>query len=328
MSAISGEPIGARAARVAVFGVGHVGRHHARIYAGLRGAELVAVVDRDRARAEAVAGMHGAAVAERPADLIGRIDAASVAVPTSAHQEVAEELLAGGIDVLVEKPLAGSAAAARALIELAERHGRILMPGHPERFNPAIQAAVKLVERPLFVESQRLAPFSERSLDIDVIMDLMIHDLDVLRWLVPQPVVRVDAVGVAVLSASVDIANVRLEFEGGCVANLTASRVSSTKLRKLRFFQPAGYLSIDYANQALKRLQVVPGADGKLRIDATALPVEPAEPLERELAAFVEAVRRRAPPPVTAREALASIELALRVQQSMQARAALHGLAQ
>ena len=326
MNAIAGELIGARAVRVAVVGVGHVGRHHARIYAGLREVELVVVVDRDRARAEAVAGMYGAAVADRPAELIGRIDAASVAVPTSAHQEVAQELLAGGIDVLVEKPLAGSVQAARALIEAAERGGRILMPGHPERFNPAIVAAAILVDRPLFVETQRLAPFTERSLDIDVIMDLMIHDLDVLRWLVREPVVRVDAVGVPVLSASVDIASARLEFEGGCVANLTASRVSSSRLRKLRCFQPAGYLSVDYAEQELKRLTVTRGANGRPQIESAAVPVQKAEPLERELQAFADAVRRRQAPAVTAREALASIELALEVQRVMQERARRRGL--
>jgi predicted dehydrogenase len=323
MNTIAGEPIGARAVRVAVVGVGHVGRHHARIYAGLRGVELVAVVDRDRARAEAVAGLYGAAVADRPDELVGRIDAASVAVPTSDHQEVAQQLLAGGVDVLVEKPLAGSVQAARDLVALAERSGRILMPGHPERFNPAIAAAAALVDRPLFIESQRLSPFTERSLDIDVIMDLMIHDLDIILWLVRAPVVRVDAVGVAVLSATVDIANARLEFEGGCVANLTASRVSADRLRKLRCFQPAGYLSVDYTSQELKRLIVVRQPDGRPRIEAAALPVPKAEPLERELEAFIAAVRRRQSPAITAREALASIELAFEVQRAMEARAQL-----
>jgi predicted dehydrogenase len=308
-----------RPLRVGVVGVGHLGRQHARIYAALPGVELVAVADLVAERAHAVAALYGAAALGDAGELIGKVEAASVAVPTSAHLEVARTLLLGGVDLLVEKPLAPDPAAARALVELAESCGRRLMPGHLERFNPALQAAAAWIERPLFLEAQRLSPFTERSLDIDVVLDLMIHDLDLIRHLVGAPVRSIDAVGVAVLSARADIASVRLRFENGCVADLTASRVSPERLRKLRVFQPAGYLSIDYLEQEAKRLTLVGQPGQRPRLETESLPVTKAEPLALELAGFVEAVRRGQPAPIDPRDALEALELGWRIRAAMAA---------
>ncbi len=255
--------------RIAVVGVGSFGRNHARVYRELaqerhqagaagepvRGSlgrlELAAVVDGDRVRAEAVAAEYGARAYSDLDALLAheRIDAASVAVPTNAHLAVGRRLLEAGIDVLVEKPLAVDLPEADALIELACRHGRVAQAGHLERFNPAVRAVLPHVTRPMFFEVHRLSVFTPRSLDVDVVMDLMIHDLDVVLSLVDSPVRDLRAVGLPVLTPKVDIANVRVEFESGCVANFTASRVSTERVRKLRFFQPQQYISLDYSRR-------------------------------------------------------------------------------
>ena len=260
--------------RIAVVGVGSFGRNHARVYrelaserrqAGAAGQlELAAVVDRDRARAEAVAAEFGARAYTDVDALLAneKIDAASVAVPTIAHLAVARTLLEAGIDVLVEKPLAVDLAEADALIELARRHGRVAQAGHLERFNPAVRAALPHVTRPMFFEVHRLSVFTPRSLDVDVVMDLMIHDLDVVLSLVDSPVRDIRAVGLPVLTPKVDIANVRVEFESGCVANFTASRVSTERVRKLRFFQPQQYVSLDYSRRDVFMLTVKPAGAG------------------------------------------------------------------
>ncbi|MBI4464769.1 MAG: Gfo/Idh/MocA family oxidoreductase, partial [Acidobacteria bacterium] len=238
-----------QATKVAVVGVGRFGRQHVRVYHELPEAELVGVYDADAARCEEVAQEYGCRAFARLEDLYGHVQAASVAVPTESHAEIGCKLLEAGIDVLVEKPMARSLAEADALIAAAEKHNRILQVGHLERFNPAVEAAHAIAHSPLFFEVHRLSVFSPRSLDVDVVLDLMIHDLDIVLSLVDSEPEEIHAVGLPVLSPKVDIANVRLCFQNGCVANFTASRVSTEQVRKLRWFQPQEYISVDYARQ-------------------------------------------------------------------------------
>lgn len=291
---------------------------------------LAAVADLDPARATALARQFGpdVAVFNDLAELIARggIQAASVAVPTVQHLNVAGRLMAAGVDVLIEKPLAATLADADKLINLAKLHGRIAQVGHLERFNPAVQATLPLVSRPMFFEVHRLSVFSPRSLDIDVVLDLMIHDLDVVLTLAKSPVKEVRAVGLPILSPQVDIANVRLEFESGCVANFTASRVSTEKVRKLRFFQPQQYISVDYTRQDVLVFTVapaaqpagiaVPGAPGS-PIQIAKPSVHSQEPLQAELRAFVEAVRHRSQPVVPLEDGRRALALALDIQATM-----------
>src|SRR6185436_12959631 len=228
--------------KTAVIGVGHLGKHHARLYAELPGVELVGVVDLQPARAAEIAQSHGTQTFADYRELFGKVDAVSLAVPTTDHARIGADLLEHGIDILVEKPIASTLDEARLLIDTAARQGRILQTGHVERFNPVVTAAIEVATTPQFFEIHRLAVFTPRSLDIDVVLDLMIHDLDIVLRLVKSPVAEVRAVGIPVLSRKADIANARVEFENGCVANLTASRVSFEKTRKLRFFQPHDYI--------------------------------------------------------------------------------------
>ncbi|MES1258312.1 MAG: Gfo/Idh/MocA family oxidoreductase, partial [Acidobacteriota bacterium] len=234
--------------RVAVVGTGAFGKNHARVVSESSRAELTHVVDTNLRRAREFA--HGAAVTADYRDLVGRVDAAIIAVPTLAHAEVGCALLEAGIDVLIEKPIASTLREADQLVEAAERHGRILQVGHLERFNPAVVALEKLATLPLFFEVHRMSVFTLRSLDVDVVLDLMIHDLDIVLGFARGELKEIRAAGISVLSPKVDIANVRLEFTDGCIANLTASRVSTDKVRKLRLFQPQQYISVDYAKQA------------------------------------------------------------------------------
>ena len=231
--------------RVAVIGVGHLGQHHARLLASMDGVELVGIVDTKPGRAEDVAAKYGTKAWPASSDLLGRVDAVTIAVPTVSHLDVALPFLARGVSALVEKPVAPTVADAERLIGTAASAGAILAAGHTERFNPAVVAALPLVTDPRFVEVHRLGTFPERSLDIDVVFDLMIHDLDVVLSLVPSEVESLDAVGVPVLTGKVDIANARIRFANGCIANLTASRISRDRVRKIRFFQPSAYVSID-----------------------------------------------------------------------------------
>src|SRR5690348_11578223 len=291
---------------------------------------LAAVADMDSARATALAQQFGpdVAVFSDLAELIARggIQAASVAVPTVQHLNVASQLMAAGIDVLIEKPLAATLADADKLISLAKQHGRIAQVGHLERFNPAVQATLPLVSRPMFFEVHRLSVFSPRSLDIDVVLDLMIHDLDVVLTLAKSPVKEVRAVGLPILSRQVDIANVRLEFESGCVANFTASRVSTERVRKLRFFQPQQYISIDYTRQDVLVFTVAP-ADEPIDVALPGAPgspiqvVKPAvqaqEPLQAELRAFIQSVRQRSQPLVSLEDGRRALALALEIQAAM-----------
>ncbi len=303
--------------RVAVIGVGHLGKHHARILGSLPGVELAAVVDINQARAEEVAAANGARALMRPTSLIGHIDAVSIAVPTEQHLAVALPFLNAGIPVLVEKPMARSLDEADAMIAAAARSGVALAVGQTERFNPAVEAARPMLRDPRFIEVHRLGTFPERSLDIDVVFDLMIHDLDVVLSLVPSEVESIEAVGVPVLTGRVDIANARLRFANGCIANLTASRISRDRVRKIRFFQPAAYVSIDYAAQKVEMYRLVKGEGPKPSIDGGDVPVANEEPLKRELVDFIEAVKTGRAPTVDGAQGRRALELATRIVAAM-----------
>ncbi|HJQ67908.1 MAG TPA: Gfo/Idh/MocA family oxidoreductase [Blastocatellia bacterium] len=276
--------------RVAVVGAGHFGREHARIYSTSEKARLVAVCDINEANGRPVAERFGARFVADFRELIGEVDAVSVAVPTESHHAIACALMESGIAVLVEKPMTRTIEEADEMIALAESKGVVLQVGHLERYNPAVTAASLIVTRPLFFEAHRLSVFTPRSLDIDVVMDLMIHDLDVVLSFVKSEVAEIRAAGVPILTPRIDIANARIEFENGCVANLTASRVSSERVRKLRFFQPHQYVSIDYSAQEAAVVSVSPTAAGKPQFDARLLTVERDEPLRIEIESFLDAL--------------------------------------
>ena len=342
--------------RVAVAGAGSFGRNHLRIYRELeennQGAILTAALEASPARAEEVRAQYGIPVFGTAAELLASglgIEAASVAVPTVYHHAVACELLAGGLDVLVEKPIAPTLAQADEMIALAEKGNRILQVGHLERFNPAVLAMESRLKRPMFFEAHRLSIFTPRALDVDVVLDLMIHDLDVVLTFAGSPVREVRAVGLPILSPKVDIANVRVEFESGCVANFTASRVSTERVRKLRYFEPRQYVSIDYARRDalvirldapmdLAALAMDPAALAKLAAAASnpgapapgmsfdKPPIVDGEPLKLELRSFLESARSRKAPHVTARQGRAALELALAIQSSMAEHAHRAGL--
>ena len=303
--------------RVAVIGVGHLGQHHARLLAAMDDVELVGVVDTRPGRAEEIATRVGTRAFSSAADVAGEVDAVSIAVPTESHVDVTLPFIDRGVAVLVEKPLAATVADADRLIDAAERRGVLLAAGHTERFNPAVAAALPLVSAPRFIEVHRLGTFPERSLDIDVIFDLMIHDLDLLLASVGSPVTSIEAVGVHVLTPRTDIANVRLRFASGCIANLTASRISRERVRKARFFQHDSYVSIDYASQEVEVYRLVRG-DGRPAIHGGKLEVPRDEPLRRELLDFVEAVRDGRPPAVTARAGRDALLLATRIAEMME----------
>lgn len=295
--------------RVAVVGAGDFGRNHARVYRELPGAELVGIVDANAERAAKIAQEFSTEVIPDIESLARRVDAASVVVPTIAHARVGCRLLELGIDVIVEKPMAASLAEADALISAAARGGRILQVGHLERFNPGIIAVLPVVNHPLYFEVHRLGVFTSRSLDIDVVYDVMIHDLDILLAIVNAPVVDIKAIGIPVLTDKVDIAHVRLDFASGAVANITASRVSTERVRKLRFFQQHEYISVDFTRQDALRVRVVePGPQPKF--DFATLPAEREEPLRAELRAFLESVRTRSTPLVDGQAGRRALELA------------------
>ena len=310
--------------RVAVAGAGAFGRNHLRVYreletAGL-GVALAAAIEPDPERAAETAAKYAIPVFATPEALLAadlHIDAATVAVPTVYHHAVASVLLDAGLDLLVEKPLAASLAEADDLIRLADKGGRILEPGHLERFNPAVLAIESQLHRPMFFESHRLSIFGPRALDVDVVLDLMIHDLDIVLTFANSEVRDVRAVGLPILSPKVDIANVRVEFESGCVANFTASRVSTERVRKLRFFQPAQYVSLDYSRRDVFSLTVKPTASGVPEIVPSKPPVSAEEPLRAELGSFLHAVRTRATPEVTLEDGRAALALAFEIQQQM-----------
>jgi predicted dehydrogenase len=338
---------------ILVCGAGAFGRNHLRVWRTLQGegapVRLLAIVEPDAGRAAAAkaewdvpayASLDECLAAHHRGEIA--LHAASICAPTSAHFQAAKFLLEHGVDVLVEKPIATGVAEATALVELAERHGRILQPGHLERFNPAVTATGPLLTHPMFFEAHRLSVFSARSLDVDVVLDLMVHDLDIVLSLVRSPVRSLHAVGLPILSRKVDIANVRIEFESGCVANFTASRVSTERVRKLRFFQPHQYVSIDYARQDVLVIDVsraTPEAIASAASSAAAHPlagfpgmhiekpkVEPGEPLRLEMESFLECVRTRSAPRVTGEDGRAALALALDVNAAIAEHAERAGL--
>lgn len=305
--------------RVAVVGAGAFGRNHVRVLHECSQAQLAGVVDIVGDRASAAAAQFGCPAFSSYGELKGIVDAAIVAVPTSAHAEVGCELMEAGIDIMIEKPIAPDRESAQRLIDTAQRRGRILMVGHLERFNPGVIALKKMVGMPLFFEVHRLSLFSPRSLDIDVVLDLMIHDLDIVLDLVGSAPEEVRAAGIRILSEKVDIANVRLAFPGGCIANLTASRVSTERVRKLRLFQPSQYISLDYSRQE----GAVFAVQGGQKIDFQMLPVEKNEPLKVEVEHFLDCVATRRTPTVSGQDGLRALDAALDILAKIEEHAQL-----
>jgi predicted dehydrogenase len=301
--------------RVAVAGAGAFGKNHLRVIHQSEHADLAGVYDLDPARAAAVAEPHGCRVFTSLDELAANADAAVVAAPTIAHSEIGCQFIAAGLDVMVEKPIAHTLEAARALVEAAEYHNRVLQIGHLERFNPAVIALSGAIGKPLFFEIHRLSEFTPRCLDVDVVLDLMIHDVDIILALTGERPEEIRAAGIRILSDKVDIANVRIQFPSGCIANLTASRVSTERVRKLRLFQPHEYISLDYSRQDAVRFRVKP----PMAIDFAALPVTKDEPLRLELEGFFESVTTRQPPRVTGAQGLAALEVAFEILDKIEA---------
>ena len=294
--------------RVGVVGVGHIGKNHARLYAELATGRFTAIYDTDRAVAEQHSAEFGVAAAASLEEFAELVDAASIATPTSTHFEIGRELLQRGKHLLVEKPIADNTAHASELAELAAARALVLQVGHVERFNPVLGALEKRLTNPRFIEAHRLSPFPNRSTDIGVVLDLMIHDLEVILHLVRAPVQAIDAVGVPVLSRREDIANARLRFENGCVANITSSRISPERMRKIRVFQENAYLSLDYQNQTGEMYRRT--AEGLTKEEVE---IEREEPLKRQLAAFIECAATGRAPKVSGFQAAAALELAVEI---------------
>ncbi len=299
--------------KVGVIGVGHLGSIHARIYSQLKSAQLIAVCDVRPDRAETVARPLGCRATTDYRDLLGAVGAVSIAVPTRSHFEIAKAFLSQGIPSLVEKPMTQTLEEADQLLKLSKETGTILTVGHVERFNGALTRARTILTDPRFVEVHRLAPFQPRGTEVGVVLDLMIHDLDLLLWLVKAPVRRVEAVGVKVLTPFEDIANARVVFENGAVANVTASRISKEAMRKFRIFQPDAYVSMDFLGQAVDLYR-----HENQQITHERLTISGEEPLKAELTAFLEAVRRGLPPAISGQEARESLALALNITDLVQ----------
>jgi predicted dehydrogenase len=295
--------------RVAVAGAGAFGKNHLRIIHQSEHAELAGVYDLSQQHAASVAEPYGCRVFTSLEELARHADAAVIATPTITHSEVGCQLLAAGLDVMVEKPIAHTIEAGRALVEAAARGERILQVGHLERFNPAVIALGEVIGQPLFFEIHRLSAFSPRCLDVDVVLDLMIHDVDIVLSLTGERPDEIRAAGIRILSEKVDIANVRIQFPSGCIANLTASRVSTERVRKLRLFQPHEYISLDYSRQDAVRFRVKP----PMAIDFAPLAVTKDEPLRLELEGFFESVQTRQPPRVTGEQGLAALDVAFEI---------------
>ncbi len=300
-------------------GAGSFGKNHLRVIHNSPHAELAGVLDSDTDRATEIASPYGCPVFHSLEELASQADAAVIATPTVSHSEIGCRLIELGLDLMVEKPISNTLAGAKALVETADRHGRILQVGHLERFNPAILALESVMTTPLFFEVHRLSEFSPRSLDVDVVLDLMIHDLDILLVLTGKKPEEIRAAGISILSSKVDIANVRLQFPGGCIANITASRVSTERVRKLRLFQPHEYISLDYGRQDAVRFRVKP----PLGIDFAPLPVVKDEPLRLELENFFESIATRQAPRVTGRQALSALEVAVDILAKIEEHAGL-----
>ena len=300
--------------KVGVVGVGALGQHHARVYASLPEATLVGLVDTLPGRAQELAQSLGIQAFNDRRELFGKVDAVSIATPTTLHASIGEEFLNEGVHVLVEKPISHSLQEAGRLIQAAERNHCVLQVGHLERFNPAVRSARDVVRQPRFIEAHRMGLFSSRSLDIDVILDLMIHDLDIISLLVPSRPANIHAVGIPILTERIDIANARIQFEDGCVANVTASRVSMEKIRKLRFFHAREYVSLDYTKQEVAIFSLQPSVDGEFpQIVGRRLTPERLNPLEEELRAFLLASRGVRPVECTGAEGKRALDLALKI---------------
>jgi len=308
--------------KVGVVGVGYLGQFHAEKYAKLKGVELVGVVDVDTRRAKEIAKKFKTQPFFHHAEILDRVQAVSIAVPTAVHHVIAKECLIHGIDVLIEKPISTTLREADELIELAETNRLILQVGHLERFNGAFLALEGIVRHPMFVESNRLGPFLMRGTDVDVVLDLMIHDIDILLSWVPSRVKWLHAVGIPVLTPRIDIANVRIEFENGCTANLTASRVSREKMRKTRLFQPDGYLSIDFlTSKAIFAGKKEGGKTGELpSIFIKKIRGKKVDPLNVEIQSFLECVRDRTPPRVSGRDGRRALDVALQIVEQIRER--------
>ena len=304
--------------RVGVIGVGYLGKFHAGIYAAMPDVELVGVADVDAAAAAAVAAKQGCRVYTRAEDLLGKVDAVSIVVPTVHHLPVARPFLESGVHMLMEKPLAPDYEEALALVELAERSGAVFQVGHLERFNAGVMALVERVREPRFIEVHRLGGFVERATDVDVVTDLMIHDIDIVMSLVGSPIRDIAATGLPVLTEHVDIANARIEFTNGAVANVTASRVSNKKQRRIRVFGRNGYHALNYIDQQIEVARAVssPGG-GRAEIVAEQVAVEPRQPLDAELAEFIRSIRTGQPPLVGGRTGLEALRVALMVKEKI-----------
>jgi len=314
---------GMQAVRTAVIGVGYLGRFHAQKYASLPESRLVAVVDADPATRDRVAAEVGCRAVADFRELLGEVDAVSIATPTPGHFAIASECLERGIHVLVEKPVTETLDEARRLVEIAARRGRVLQVGHLERFNPAITALEGTLKTPRFVESHRLAPFKERGTDVNVVLDLMIHDIDLIQSLVRAPIVSIDAIGTSVFSGELDIANARIRYANGCVANTTASRISMKVERKLRLFQDDAYISIDLQQKILTVVRKPPegarAAPGQVSIEERGY--EQGDALRLEIEAFLRSVRDGTPPVVSGEDGLHALETALRITELVHDRA-------
>jgi len=298
--------------RVGVIGVGHIGREHARIYSQLPGVEFVGLYDVDAQVAQKVAQRHEVKAFPTALALAEEVDAATIATPTSTHHEIGGLFLGLGKHVLVEKPITDNAEQAKSLIELAQSRNLVLQVGHIERFNPALNALEEKLTRPRFIEAHRLSTYPGRSTDIGVVLDLMIHDIEVILHLVKSPIVSIDSVGTPVLSKGEDIANARIRFENGCVANLTTSRISFEKMRKIRVFQDDAYLSLDYFNQSGEIYRKV---DSKIIKEN--IKVEKDEPLKLELSAFIDCVRLKQAPRVSGVQAAVALDIAMQVTEQI-----------
>ena len=312
-----------KAVRAGVVGVGYLGQFHAEKYAGLPGAELVAVVDADLDRARQIAAKHTVAAYSDFRELFGKVDAVSIVTPTNLHYEIAREFLNHGIDVLVEKPITVTLQEADDLVAIAREHNRILQVGHLERFNGAIVALNGILNKPMFIESHRLAPFKERGTEVDVILDIMIHDIDIILNLVGAPVTAIHAVGVPVVSNQTnDIANVRLEFATGCIANVTASRISVKEMRKIRIFQQDAYISIDYATQDIEVYRKMELGDqyDTPQIMYDDIDIKQADSLKEEIRSFINAVQTRCAPVVPGEAGRDALKIALEIVHQVETR--------
>jgi len=310
--------------RTAVVGVGYLGRFHAQKYRAISGSELVGIADPSAAAREAVGAELGVAAHADYRELLGKVDAVSIVTPTPLHYPIAREFLEAGAHVLVEKPVTATLAEGNSLIEAARRAGRVLQVGHLERFNAAVQALQPLLTVPRFIESARLAPFKHRGTDVDVVLDLMIHDIDLILSVVRSPVVAVDAIGTSVFSGEIDIANARLRFANGCVANATASRVSLKTERRLRLFQDDAYVSVDLHQKVLTVIRKTGGlsADGMPQVDIQETSYEQGDALKAEIEAFLGAAASGGPAPVSGEDGLAALSVAVSITEQVASSAA------